>query len=148
MGIGKLLLIGGVVGGGAYLLMKNSASQAAASSTGVPAGWNPPAGAIIKTLSATSTPVGKPLTLASWPADASQPAGQYLVIWDSTNSQSFVALFYPTQPAGAAAAAPAVMAQGTTPDSALILAQLTAISVAVQQANVTPAAVPATAGWR
>lgn len=140
MGLLKLLVIGGVVGGGAYLIMKHASPAAVTSGPGVPAGWTPPAGAIVKNLDAGSTPVGKPLTLASWPAAANQPAGSYLVIWDPTDAQNtFAALFYATQASGAAATVPAVMAKGAGASSDQIIAQLAAISVAVQQANVTPA---------
>jgi hypothetical protein len=155
MGLGKVLVIGGVVAGGAYLLMKHANATAAASNpvTGasVPPGWQPPASATVVNLQPGAVAsLNKPLTLASWPADPGQPPGQYVVIWDASNAMSFVALFYPADPVtGKAGSTPAVMAQGSTSDSALILAQIAAISAAVQAKNAgtTPAAAPATAGW-
>lgn len=148
MGLGKILIIGGVVAGGAYLLMKHSeaATSTANPVTGasVPPGWVPPAGATMVNLQPAATPVNKPLTLASWAAPAGQPPGQYVVIWDASNAMSFVALFYPADPVtGKAGSTPAVMAQGSTPDSALILSQIATISGAVQAQNAGTAPVAA-----
>lgn len=137
MGLGKVLLIGGVVAGGAYLLMKHASAATPVPGASVPPGWTPPPGAIVKNLQAAATPVNKPLTLASWPAAAGQPPGQYLLIWDASNANTFVALEYMTDPStGKPSAVPAVMAQGTTSDSALILSQLATISGAVQATNI------------
>jgi hypothetical protein len=142
MGLGKILLIGGVVAGGAYLLMKNSAAASnPVTGPSVPPGWTPPPGATVVNLQAAATPVNKPLTLASYPAAAGQPPGQYVIIWDASNPMSFVALFYGQDAStGKPSSTPAVMAQGTTPDSALILQQIATISGAVQGQNAAKAA--------
>jgi hypothetical protein len=155
MGLGKILIIGGVVAGGAYLLMQHANATAGGANpvpgASVPPGWAPPAGATVVNLAAGSVAsLNKPLTLASWPAAAGQPPGQYVVIWDASNANSFVALFYAADPVtGKAGSTPAVMAQGTTSDSALILSQIATISAAVQAKNAgtAPATAPATAGW-
>lgn len=136
MGLAKILIIGGVVAGGAYLLMKNS-SAAGSPVTGpsVPPGWTPPPGATVVNLQAAATPVNKPLTLASYASAPGQPPGQYVIIWDASNPQSFVALEYMQDATGKPSTTPAVMAQGSTPDSALILAHIATISGAVQGQN-------------
>lgn len=138
MGLLKVLVIGGVVAGGVYLLTKNSSAASANPVTGasVPPGWTPPASATVVNLQPASTPVNKPLTLASWPADPGQPPGQYVLIWDASNANSFVAIFYAADPvSGKPSSTPAVMAKGTTADSDLILAQIATISGAVQTQN-------------
>lgn len=136
MGLGKVLLIGGVVAGGAYLLMKH-ANASPVPGASVPPGWTPPAGATVVNLQAAATPVNKPLTLASWPAAAGQPPGQYLLIWDASNPNSYVALEYMTDPStGKPSVTPAVLAKGNTSDSTLMLNQLATISGAVQATNI------------
>jgi hypothetical protein len=145
MGLGKILVIGGVVAGGAYLLMKHASATTAGATlvpnASVPPGWAPPASATVVNLQPAATPVNKPLTLASWPADPGQPPGQYVVIWDASNANSFVALFYANDPTtGKPSSTPAVMAQGTTTDSSLILQQIATISGAVQGQNAAKAA--------
>lgn len=131
--LGKVLLVGGV-GVGAYLLLTRSAS-ASSGSPSVPAGWQPPPGAIVVNLAPSATPVGVPLTLASWPAAAGQPAGNYVVIWNTTEPGTFVALFYSKNASGVVSSTPAVMQMGTTADSKTILAKIAEISTAVQQKN-------------
>ncbi len=141
MGLGKVLLIGGVVAGGAYLLMKHASAASPVTGPSVPPGWTPPPGATVVNLQPAATPVNKPLTLASYPADPGQPPGQYVVIWDASNPVSFVALFYGQDAStGKPSSAPAVMAKGTTSDSDLILSQIATISGAVQGQNAAKAA--------
>lgn len=136
MGLGKILIIGGAVAAGAYVLIKH-ANAAPVPGASVPPGWVPPASAIVKNLAPSATPVNKPLTLASWPADPGQPPGQFLLIWDASNANSYVALFYPQDATtGKPSSTPAVMAKGNTADSATILASLAAISSGVQQQNI------------
>lgn len=135
MGLGKILVIGGVVAGGAYLLMKHASAASPVTTASVPPGWTPPAGATVVNLQPAATPVNKPLTLASYPAAAGQPPGQYVIIWDASNANSFVALFYGQDATGKPSSTPAVMAKGTTPDSDLILSQIATISGAVQGQN-------------
>lgn len=131
--LGKVLLVGGV-GLGAYLLLTRSASASSAGSS-VPPGWTPPPGAIVVNLAPSATPVGVPLTLASWPAAAGQPQGNFVVIWNTAEPGTFVALFYARLSNGNVSSTPAVMAKGSTAASQTILDKIGAISAAVQKKN-------------
>lgn len=136
MGILKFALIGGAVAGVGYLVLKNA--NAATPNTSVPPGYTPPDNATIVQLVPNAVQgIAVPLTLASWPADLGQPAGGYILIWNTANPQSFVALFYAANADGTAGTVPAVMSMGKDPDSQLMLNQLASISAAVQAKNTT-----------
>lgn len=134
MGILKIALIGGAVAGVGYLVLKNA--NASPPNTSVPPGYTPPDNATVVQLAPNAVSgIALPLTLASWPADAGQPVGGYILIWNTQNPASFVALFYAAKPDGTAGSVPAVMTMGKDSDSQLMLNQLAAISAAVQAKN-------------
>lgn len=140
MGTGKLLLIGAVVAGGAYLLMKRANAASAApiqtsSAPSVPPGYTPPSNAIVVNLTPAATPLNLPLTLASWPADPGQPQGQFILIWNTANPQTFAALFYAKAADGTMAATPTILSMGTDPASMTIANSIAQISAAVQAQN-------------
>lgn len=136
MGILKIALIGGAVVGVGYVVMKK-ANAASTPNTSVPPGYTPPASATVVQLAPNAVSgIAVPLTLASWPADPGQPAGGYILIWNTQNPQSYVALFYAAKADGSAGSTPAVMSMGTDPDSQLMLNQLASISAAVQKQTV------------
>lgn len=136
MSLLKFVLIGGAVAGVGYVVMKK-ANAASTPNTSVPPGYTPPASATVVQLAPNSVQgIAVPLTLASWPADVGQPAGGYMLIWNTQNPQSFVALFYPAKADGSAGSTPAMMSMGKDADSQLMLNQLAAISAAVQAKNV------------
>lgn len=143
MGALKVVLIAGAVGGVAYLLLKNANAASASPSPqplpgnvpSVPPGWTPPTGAIVVQLVPSATPLNVPLALASWPADPGQPAGTYIVIWNTAVPTTFAALFYAMQADGTPAKVPAVMAMGTDDASAKLVSSIAMISAAVQAQN-------------
>lgn len=153
METGKLLLIGAVLAGGAYFLIKRaSASSAAALPPSAvpssPLGWPVPAQAVVVKLASTATPLAMPLTVAMWPADAGQPAGTFILIWNASDPSVFAALFYATQADGSAAKTPTVMAMGTDPGSTAIASSVATISSAINVQNGGPAATSGLRGLR
>lgn len=136
MGILKLALIGGAVVGVGYLIVKNA--SASSPNTSVPPGYKPPDTATVVQLAPNSVSgIAVPLTLASWPAETGQPAGGYMLIWNSANPQSYVGLFYPAKADGTPGSVPALMSKGSDADSQAMLNQLASISAAVQKQNLT-----------
>jgi hypothetical protein len=122
---GKLILLGVVAGGAALLLLHGKANAAS-----VPAGWNPPPGAVTVNMPANG-PGTIGLKASSWAADAGQPAGKFLLIYDPQNTQSFVALFFPA----ATPTSPAVMATGSDTNSQLIMQTVPTIVASLQQSG-------------
>lgn len=128
---GKILLLGLVAGGAALVLLGNKNANASGLGGSVPKGWNPPAGATV-----TVFPANGPGTIAikaaGWQAEAGQPAGRFLLVWDPNHSESFVALFFP---AATPNGPPAILAAGTDTNTQLILSSIPSILGNLTQAG-------------
>jgi len=124
---GAVVLLG-LLGGGAALLFLHSSAHAA---EGVPAGWTPPAGATLTTFPATGGPGTIAIKAAGWQAEAGQPPGRFLLLWDPANPKSFVALFF----AAATPTVPALMASGTDTNTQLIMSTVPSLLASLNQSG-------------
>lgn len=118
MSAGAKVAVFGALGIGALLLFAKS-SSAASSSGGVPPGWNPPANATRNHFPANA-PGGIAINVATWPSDAGQPPGRFVLVWDPAHPDTFVALFYPASNPQT----PAVMAAGTDTNTQLLMSTI------------------------
>jgi len=106
----------GVLGVGALVLA--GASKTASAAPRVPKGFTLPPNAVRAHMPAVNG--GVAIDAAEWPAEPGQPPGNFTLLWDPADPETFVALFTPA----ATPTNPGVMSTGTNTNSQLLLSTL------------------------